>query len=126
MVSGGYTYVQVEPNDNSPMAASLVYKNMAAPYPVTLVRVFEGTPDGVLCQVTGWSSADGGVPVTAYAVQVEDSGQGIAYLVYGGDWGIRLRPAGSGNEWRIDDPEQWGESHLVLADAADAIAAPEA
>jgi hypothetical protein len=120
-VSGDYTYVQVDANDSCPMSASSVYKNLASPFPVAAVRVYEGEPDGRLCAVVGWSSADGGTPVPAYAVQIEDSGQGVAYLVYGGDWGIRLGPAAPAPRWRLDDPAQWGETHLVLADASDAI-----
>ena len=120
MTEGSYTYVQVEANANSLMMASSVYKNLAAPFRVARVRVYDGLPEGRLCEVAGWSSAAGGTPTDAYAVQIEDSGQGIAYLVYGGDWGIRLRPAGSGGPWRMDDPDQWGETHLVLSDATDA------
>ena len=57
----------------------------------------------------------GGAPTVAYAVQVEDSSEGAAYVVYGADWGIRLKPSGSDAEWSIDDAGQFGETHLVLA-----------
>ena len=33
--------------------------------------------------------------------------------------GIRFRPAGSERPWSIDASDQWGESHLVMADEAD-------
>jgi hypothetical protein len=114
-----YTHVEVETNPNSLMSANLVFKNLTEPFRVTGVRIFEGEPEGRLCDVTGWSSEGDGNPVDAYAVQVEDSGSGAAYLVYGGDWGLRLRPANAGSDWGADDAEQWGETHLVLADAAD-------
>jgi hypothetical protein len=52
-------------------------------------------------------------------VQVEDSSAGAAWLVYGGDWGIRLRPTESFEDWSIDDPDQHGETHLVLSDEDD-------
>ena len=58
-------------------------------------------------------------PVEAYAVQVEDSSEGSAYVVYGGDWGLRLRPIESEAPWSLDDPNQSGETHLVLADRED-------
>jgi hypothetical protein len=115
----GYTRIEVEPNDNTPMMASQVYKNIGVPFPVARVRIYEGEPDGHLCEVTGWSSAAGGSPVDAYAVQIEDSSEGSAYLVYGGDWGIRLRPAETQGDWSIDSAEQWGETHLVLASIED-------
>lgn len=118
-----YTHVEVEPNPNSLMSANLVFKNLREPFRVTAVRIYEGEPEGRLCAIAGWSSAGGGTPVEAFAVQVEDSGSGTGYLVYGGDWGVRLGPADAGGDWDADDGEQWGETHLVLADAADLVAA---
>jgi len=115
----GYTHVEVEANDNTPMMAQQVYKNLGLPFRVTQVRIYEGEPEGKLHDITGWSSAGEGTPVAAYAVHIEDSSAGAAYLVYGGDWGVRLRPAGSEAPWSIDDAEQFGETHLVLASDED-------
>ena len=120
-----YTRVEVEPNDNSLMSASHVFRNISQPFIVAMVRIYDGEPGGRLCHVTGWSSAEGGSPISAYAVNVEDSSAGAAFVVYGGDWGIRLAPSESNSPWSMDDPEQWGETHLVLADAEDLIP-PEA
>jgi hypothetical protein len=117
-----YTHVEVEQNDNCPMTANMVFKNLTEPLPVAMVRIFEGEPDGRLLSVTGWSSDGGGTPCDAFAVRVEDSSAGSAYLVYGGDWGIRLRPAEAA-EWRLEDVDQWGETHLVLADIEDIVLA---
>jgi hypothetical protein len=119
----GYTHVDVEPNDNTPMLAQQVYKNLGLPLRVAQVRIFEGAPEGTLYEITGWSSAGGGSPVPAYAVQIEDSSAGAAYLVYGADWGVRLRPAGNDADWSTDDPAQFGETHLVLASLDDIAAA---
>ena len=116
-----YTYIDVSPNANCPMTANLVFKNISDPRRISMVRLFEGEPGGRLVDVTGWSNA--GAPCDALAVQVEDSSEGSAYLVYGGDWGIRLRPPDAA-EWSLYDPDQWGETHLVLADAEDIIPAP--
>ena len=116
-----YTYVDVESNSNSAMSANQVFRNIDAPRRVTQVRIYEGAPDGQLCAVTGWSSKDGGSAVDAHAVRIEDSSEGSAYLVYGGDWGLRLRPAESDAAWSLDDPSQWGEAYLVLADAEDLV-----
>ncbi len=114
-----YTHVQVENNDNSLMSADQVYKNLSDPFPVIGVRIHEGEPGGTPCAVTGWSSENDGSPVEAYAVQVEDSSEGSAFVVYGGDWGVRLRPVESDNPWSLDDPKQSGETHLVLSDRED-------
>jgi hypothetical protein len=119
----GYTHVEVESNDNTPMMAQQVYKNLGLPFRVTKVRIYEGEPEGALHDIVGWSSSGGGEPVEAFAVRIEDSSEGAAFLIYGGDWGIRLRPAGSDAAWSIDAEEQFGETHLVLASDDDLTSA---
>jgi hypothetical protein len=114
-----YTHVEVEPNDNTPMSANLAFKNLSEPFAVARVRLFEGQPEGRVYAITGWQSAADGSPGPVYAVQVEDSGSGAAFLIYGGDWGVRLRPAASEGDWSTEDAEQFGETHLVLADRDD-------
>ena len=122
---GVFTHIEVEANDNCPMTVNMVYKNLNDPVQVSRLRLYDGAPGGSINAVTGWSSADGGSPVPAYAVQVEDSGLGAAFVVYGADWGLRLRPEASAAEWDLHDPEQWGETHLVLADAEDILSVDE-
>jgi hypothetical protein len=116
-----FTHIEVEANESCPRSANMVYSNMTNPRPIDRVRIFDGTPGGAVYAVTGWSSRDAGTPVGAYAVQVEDSGAGAAFVVYGGDWGVRLRPVDSINDWDTSDKDQWGETHLVLADAEDLL-----
>jgi hypothetical protein len=113
-----YTEIRVDANDNCPMTAQLVYKNLSEPRRITKVRIYEGTATGVLYAVTGWNE-DG--PADAYAVSVEDSGSGSGFLVYGGEWGLRLRPAESQMAWDLGAADQFGETHLVLADEEDMI-----
>ena len=114
-----FTHVQVEPNDNCEMSTFLVYKNVTEPVAISGVRLYEGAPEPTLYAITGWSSDGGGTATPAYSVQVEDSGSGVVWLVYGGDWGIRLRPADSMEDWGLGRPGQWGETHLVLAERED-------
>jgi hypothetical protein len=117
-----YTHIEVEPNDSCPMSANMAFKNLDAAFAVTRVRIFDGAPDGRVYAVTGWSSSGGGTPVPAQAVAVEDSGSGGAFLLYGADWGIRLRPAEPTDApWSLTDADQWGETHLVLADREDLL-----
>jgi len=115
----GYTHVEVEANDNTPMMAQQVYKNLGLPFRVSGVRIYEGEPEGRQHDIVGWSSVDGGSPVDAYAVRIEDSSAGAAVLIYGADWGVRLRPADSDAAWSIEDPDQFGETHLVLSSDED-------
>jgi len=61
-----------------------------------------------------------GRPFPARARKVEDSGEGICYLVYGGLWGLRLKDPDCRDPWSIEDPHQWGEAFLLLpSDGAD-------
>lgn len=101
------------------MMATQVYKNLSQPVRVAVVRIYDGLPSGRLCEVIGWSSENDGSPCEAFAVQVEDSSAGSAFVIYGGDWGLRLRPAESTAGWDLNDIDQWGETHLVLADVDD-------
>lgn len=118
-----YTHVEVEPSENCPLSANLVFKNLSEPVRVARIRLYDGVSEGMPFAVTGWSSEGGGRPCPAYAVRVEDSGSGGAVLVYGGDLGLRLRPAGSNAGWDLSAEDQWGETHLVIADMADVEAA---
>jgi hypothetical protein len=101
------------------MSAFQIYHNAGEPFAVRRVRIFEGGDEGKVCAVTGWSSDGGGWPSEVYAVKVEDSSEGSAYLVYGSDWGIRLAPVDSPGNWDTANSGQWGETHLVLADLED-------
>jgi len=65
-------------------------------------------------EVTGWTAQ--GAPCPALAQRVDDSGEGTALLVYGGDAGLRFRPAGTG-PWRLEDPQQWGEPFRLTTDS---------
>lgn len=73
--------------------------------------------------VTGWTAAG---PSPARLQKVDDSGEGTAFLLYGGDAGVRLRPAHRAAPWRLDDAAQWGCPFLLLSDLADVRVAPDA
>ena len=55
------------------------------------------------------------VPARRKAALSEDSGEGVVLLVYGGDHGIRLKPAELEEEWNLASPNQWGEACLMLS-----------
>ena len=52
--------------------------------------------------------------IPAAAIQVEDSGAGVAWLIHGGIWGLRLQPLESNEPWSVSDSKQWGVPFLVL------------
>ena len=65
-----------------------------------------------MIQLAGWSAAGACAAKSALA---EDSGEGVVLLIYGGDEGLRLQPAGSGDDWDLANSAQWGEACLMLA-----------
>ena len=81
--------------------------------PRTIVGVFTADSTGRdrWCDVTGWSESG---PCPARAALSEDSGEGVVLLVYGGDQGIRLKPANNGEGWDLASENQWGEACLLL------------
>jgi hypothetical protein len=50
---------------------------------------------------------------------------GLAYLIYGGNWGIRLKPIGLEENWDLGSPNQWGEPFLLLGDPRAIVFADE-
>ena len=103
--------IDVEYGGNSDISFQRTFDAREEPREVTWVVAPRRDGVEVACAVTGWS-ADG--PCPAYATTVWDSGDGVALLVYGGDEGIRLRPADSAAAWNVGDREQWGEPCLLL------------
>lgn len=63
--------------------------------------------------VVGWCSEGGDGPCPLTLVEVTDSGAAVSMLVMGGDYGLRIKPEGSG-EWSLDAAEQWGEPYMLL------------
>ena len=115
-------YIEVEENDNCEYMPMLAYEARAESIPMARVRLFEPDhPHGVY-QVTGWSSDGDGTPSPAQYAPVSDSGQAVVHLVYGGDWGVRMKPDSDEGVWDIDNPDQWGEPYLMLTDEADILA----
>ncbi len=118
-------YLEVEENGNCEYMPLQLFEGHAEPVPIERVRMQDFVHAEAVYEVTGWDSGgdlDGsGEPVPAIYIPVSDSGQGRAYLVYGGDFGIRFRPSDSAVEWSLEDPDQWGEPYVVLTDANDLL-----
>ena len=109
-------YLEVDDNANCEYMPLMLYEAHAGAVPVTRIVLDEpGRPPGVY-QVTGWSSEGDGSPCPAMYAPVSDSGQAVVHLVFGGDWGIRMKPDDSTAAWSLDDPEQFGEPYIMLMD----------
>ena len=69
-------------------------------------------------EIVGWCSDDGGSPCEVSVVLIGDSGAGESRLVSGGDYGVRIRDAGTGEEWSVDSVSQQGEPYVLLNSTA--------
>ena len=112
-------YVEVESNPNCETSVFLRFKEVNLAQPVTHVKIYDRTSRGEWCSVTGWCDDPDQPACSAYAQLVEDSGAGMTYLVFGGNWGVRLKSADCHDDWEIGHPAQWGEAYLSLSDERD-------
>jgi hypothetical protein len=118
--------IEVESNDNCATDLFVRFKEVSPARPVFQVRLYDRTPAGEWYCVTGWS-IDTNAPICpAYAQMVEDSGSGLAYVVYGGSGGLRFKPSNLDEEWDIGSRQQWGEAYLLLASERDLRCGDEA
>jgi hypothetical protein len=110
-------FIQIAENPNCEAVEGQVFQCQSASRVVTHVRRdWEGASDWR--PVTGLE--DGGAPCPATACLVEDSGEGMCYLVVGGEWGLRLKRQDDAAPWTVERQDQKGESFLLLSgDAQD-------
>jgi hypothetical protein len=111
--------VEVEANDNCETDCFVRFKEAGPGRPVVQVRLYDRNSAGEWYWVTGWSDNARMPTCPAYAQLVEDSGAGLAHLVYGGRFGLRFKPIDRDEPWSLQSPHQWGEAYLLLADDRD-------
>jgi len=107
--------VEVESNENCETSFFARFKEAGPARPVDQVRLYERNPAGEWYWVTGWSDNGTAPACQAYARPVEDSGAGLAHLVFGGIYGLRFKPLHADEPWSLENPHQWGEAYLSLA-----------
>lgn len=111
--------VEVEPNPNCEGSEQFVYKTLGESRPISAIRVgAEGKES--FCDIIGVGK--GGAFLRAFAVKIADSGAGYAFLIYGGEWGIRLRPeAHRAEPWDFANKHQWGEPFKIYGSEEDLV-----
>ena len=89
-VVGNANCVDLEPTE---------LQELSPPVAISRLRVrWKTMPDGaeilteelVWADIRGWSSQDGGSPVSAYAQRVIDPEGDEGVIIYGGDWGLKI------------------------------------
>ena len=106
--------IEIPPNDNCEAVEMRVFHDLEPARPVTRIRLEREQGKPAWFDVTGWTV--GGQPCPALAQKVDDSGEGTAFLIYGGDAGLRLRLAGSREPWQLGHQHQWGEPFFITID----------
>jgi hypothetical protein len=101
MAGPRYIDLFIDPNPNTPEGCGQRFKAEGEPRLISRIEY-----EGKVCEIAGWSSRDNGSLGPAWTVSVEDSSAGIAQLIYGGDWGLRITPT--------DGSEPFGEPYLLL------------
>jgi len=108
--------IEIPDNPNC-TATERVFHDLEPARTVRQVRLQRhGGPDRWF-DVTGWTVE--GHPCPARLHKVDDSGDGVAFLLSGGDAGLRLRPTLDRAPWAVNAPQQWGEPFLIVADPSD-------
>ena len=111
--------VEVEPNPNCEQSVCARFKEAGQARRAVQINIFERKSEGEWCWVTGWTDDPGCSCCPAQAQRVEDSGAGLAYIIFGGIGGIRLKPVSLAEAWDVNSANQWGEPYLLLADPKD-------
>jgi hypothetical protein len=111
--------VEVESNENCEASFFARFKEVGPARLVLQVRLYDRNPSGEWYWVTGWSENETTPACPATAQLVEDSGAGLAYLIYGGLYGLRFKPIQPDEPWSLTNPNQWGEAYLSLASDRD-------
>lgn len=109
--------IEMEPNPNCQESVQFVFNELEAARPISGIRAGDEGKE-FDCDVIGVE--EGGQWVPAQAIKIADSSDGIAYLIYGGAWGIRIRPASHSKEpWDVSNRSQWGEPFKIYGNPKD-------
>lgn len=105
--------LEVEPNPNSPHGDERSFMSRGETHFIESMTYVHDDGRREKVYVTGWENNQ---PVPARVVLVEDSGDGEAWLIFGGKDGLRFQPARSAKRpFSLDHPDEWGEPYLYYA-----------
>ena len=109
--------LEIAPNANCDAVEMRVFHDLEPPRPVTHVHLEHEPGHPQWYALTGWTQI--GRCASAIARRVDDSGEGVVYLVSGGDAGLRLQPERRQATWQLTDTQQFGAPFLLIADPKD-------
>ncbi len=107
-------YIDTLPNDNVDEAVMATFAEKGTSRTLTRVYCRVRTKEAWHA-ITGWAD---GEPVDAILSDIEESGDGEACLIHGGNEGLRLceltNVEDPDPEWDLDNPDQWGEGLIIV------------
>jgi hypothetical protein len=109
----------IDANDNCSEGGSWRFNPLEPPQPVARVRLYERAPSGEWFDVVGWTGRLDRPVCGATVQKIDDSGAGVAYLITGGDWGVRLKPVDDPSEWSLQNRRQRGAPYLIVPSVND-------
>ncbi|GJL64990.1 MAG: hypothetical protein NPIRA04_36440 [Nitrospirales bacterium] len=112
-------FLEVESNSNCETSVFLRFKEVSPPLPITHIKVYDRLSCGEWCLITGWGEDSEQPLCDVFAQKVEDSGAGVATLIFGGLYGVRLKQEQNEEAWSLESAQQWGEPYLLLSDDRD-------
>ncbi len=103
--------IEIEENSNIFEYEYRTFMGKGKNYPIDKTMYFpEDGSSPFEVNIIGWKNAQ---PVQAYALCIEDSGDGEAWLIYGGNHGLRLRDVtDQQSKFSISHSNEWGEKYL--------------
>jgi hypothetical protein len=110
--------IEVQDSPNCGGTEQFVYRELG-PVRCLSAIIAEDKGKEVRLDVTG--VGEGGEWTSACCVKIADSGAGFAFLIFGGQWGIRLKPDWHRAEWDLHDPKQWGEPFKIYGSEEDIV-----
>ena len=108
-------YIDIEANDNLRESCVATFKETGPARTVSASRLWR---DGVWqwCAITAWHDD---APAKANVSPIEESGDGPALLLHGGNQGLRLTAIATPAQaamvrWDVNDERQWAEPFLIV------------
>ena len=105
-------FLEVEPCSNCDESIGRVYNVISESKQISSILQYEKDGKEIDVAVTGWDG-ETETPCPAFASRIEESGDGVALLIFGGNGGIRMKPIKDKSSWDVNNLNQWSESHLV-------------
>ncbi len=108
-------YIDIESNANLAEATMATFNATGPGRSVSAIHL-EVDDVWTWCAVTGWHDD---APAPAVLTPIEESGDGPALLVSGGNHGLRLARLSGPDDttpvaWNVDDATQWAEPFLIV------------